>query len=181
MARNIEIKARIASVDALVPIAAALSHQGPVELAQDDTFFGCPSGRLKLRVVSATEGELIFYQRANETGPKECFYLRVPTSSPDTLREMLSLAYGQVGRVVKHRTLYLTGRVRIHLDRVEGLGHFLELEVVMEEDEPPDSAVREALTLMARLGIEPSELVEAAYVDLLTRSRLSTSATRAGS
>ena len=71
MPRNIEIKARITSVDALEPMAASLATQGPTEIAQDDTFFCCQSGRLKLRTFSATEGELIFYQRANERGPKE--------------------------------------------------------------------------------------------------------------
>jgi predicted adenylyl cyclase CyaB len=86
------------------------------------------------------------------------------------LREALSLAYGQAGRVQKHRTLYLAGRTRVHLDRVVGLGHFVELEVVLEDDEPSDVGVREAHELMARLGIEPSQLIEGAYVDLLANS-----------
>ena len=60
MARNIEIKARIASVDALAPTVAALADQGPVEIPQDDTFFRCAGGRLKLRTFSDTDGELIF-------------------------------------------------------------------------------------------------------------------------
>jgi predicted adenylyl cyclase CyaB len=168
--RNIEIKARITSVDALEPMAASLATQGSTEIAQDDTFFRCQSGRLKLRTFSATEGELIFYQRANERGPKESFYLRAPTANPEVLREALSRAYGQAGRVVKRRTLYLVGRTRMHLDRVEGLGHFLELEVVLEESEPCESGAREAHALMDRLGIEPSDLIETAYVDLLVQS-----------
>ena len=81
----------------------------------------------------------------------------------------MSLAYGKVGRVVKRRTLYLVGRTRVHLDRVERLGQFLELEVVLEENEPSEVGIREAHSLMAQLGIEPSQLIEAAYVDLLTQ------------
>lgn len=167
MARNIEIKARIASVDALIPKAAAIADKGPVEIFQDDTFFRCESGRLKLRAFSTEEGELIFYRRANLQGPKESFYLRSPTSAPGTLRDSLSLAYGEAGRVRKHRTLFLAGRTRIHLDKVEGLGHFLELEVVLAEGEPIEAGVREAHDLMAKLGVEPSQLIEGAYVDLL--------------
>jgi len=170
MARNIEIKARIESVEALEPIAATLATEGPIGIAQDDTFFRCPGGRLKLRVFFPTECELIFYRRADQLGPKESFYIRSPTSSPETLREALSLAYGQVGRVVKRRTLYLVGRTRVHLDRVEGLGDFLELEVVLEEGEPSEIGVREARALMSQLGIEPSALIETAYVDLLAQS-----------
>jgi predicted adenylyl cyclase CyaB len=169
MARNIEIKARIESVEAMRTKAAALANQGPIDLLQDDTFFTCERGRLKLRACSANEGQLIFYQRSNQTGPKESFFLIAPTSSPDTLREALSLAYGQAGRVRKHRTLYLVGRTRVHLDRVEELGHFLELEVVLSEGEQSASGVEEAHKLMAALGIAPTQLIEGAYVDLLAQ------------
>lgn len=170
MPRNIEIKARIHSIEALVPMAAAVATKGPIEIAQDDTFFRCESGRLKLRAFSATEGELIFYRRANEQGPKESFYVRTPTVNPEGLRECLSLAYSQLGRVVKHRTLYLVGRTRVHLDQVEGLGQFLELEVVLEENESAKIGIAEAHSLMAQLGVQPTQLVETAYVDLLTQT-----------
>ena len=109
--------------------------EGPLEMAQDDTFFNCDNGRLKLRAFSNDAGELIFYRRVNQAGPKESFYIRSPTSSPETLRESLSLAYGQIGRIRKYRTLFLVGRTRVHLDRVEGLGHFLELEVMLVDEE----------------------------------------------
>ena len=167
MARNVEIKARIERVEALAPRAAALADQGPIEIVQDDTFFAGASGRLKLRAVSATEGQLIFYRRPDQAGPKESFFLISPTSSPDTLRQALTLAYGQAGRVRKHRTLYLAGRTRIHLDRVQDLGDFLELEVVMADGEPTEAGVAVAHDLLGRLGLTTDQLVEGAYVDLL--------------
>ena len=82
MARNIEIKARVEHMATLVARAAAIADQGPVELQQDDTFFVCPSGRLKLRSFATGEGELIFYRRADQPGPKESFYLRSPIPTP---------------------------------------------------------------------------------------------------
>ena len=167
MARNIEIKARIESVDALAPKAAAIATEGPIEIVQDDTFFRCDSGRLKLRAFFKDQGELIFYRRADQRGPKESFYLKTPTSAPETLRESLSLAYGQAERIRKRRTLFLVGRTRIHLDKVEGLGDFLELEVVLADGETSESGVREANELMQTLGVEPSQLIEGAYVDLI--------------
>jgi predicted adenylyl cyclase CyaB len=171
MSRNVEIKARIPSVASLIPQAAALADRGPIEIAQDDTFFRCQSGRLKLRTFSKDEGELIFYRRADQQGPKESFYLRTPTSTPEILRQTLALACGEIGRVRKHRTLFLIGRTRVHLDIVEDLGHFLELEVVLRDDEPAESGVREAEELMARLGVEVSQLIGRAYVDLLADQR----------
>ena len=167
--RNVEIKARIASVEAMAARVAALADQGPIEIEQDDTFFVCARGRIKLRALSATEGQLIFYQRADQAGPKESRFVISPTSSPDSLREALARAYGTAGRVRKHRTLYLVGRTRVHLDRVEGLGDFLELEVVLSDGESPDAGTKEARALMAALGLAGDQLVEGAYVDLMHR------------
>jgi predicted adenylyl cyclase CyaB len=171
MARNIEIKARISSVAELAKIAAGIADEGPIGITQDDTFFKCPSGRLKLRAFSNTQGELIFYRRADSQGPKESFYVRTPTTEPDTLRHALALAYGEAGRVRKQRTLFLVGRTRIHLDEVENLGHFLELEVVLQEGESADAGVREAHELMSRLGVKESQLIDRAYVDLLADAK----------
>lgn len=167
MARNVEIKARVSSVEAIRQKAAAFADKGPIEITQDDTFFRCESGRLKLRAFSPDQGELIFYRRADEQGPKESFYVLSPTSAPDTLRESLSLAYGQAGRVRKHRTLFHAGRTRIHLDQVDGLGSFVEIEVVLEDGEATENGIREANILMERLGIQPAQLIRGAYVDLL--------------
>lgn len=166
MARNTEIKARVADLDALAHSVAPLATEGPVEINQDDTFFACPNGRLKLRDFGDGRGELIFYQRADQTGPKTSFYAITPTASPDTLREVLTLAHGQTGRVVKRRTLYLVGRTRVHLDRVEGLGTFMELEVVLREGEPVEAGELEAQGLMQQLGITPAQLIDRAYVDM---------------
>jgi predicted adenylyl cyclase CyaB len=167
VSRNVEIKARIRSVEALLPKVEAVADQGPFEIRQDDTYFVCTDGRLKLRMFSKGEGELIYYRRADRRGPKESYYLRSPTTAPEALRESLTLAYGQTGHVEKHRTLFLAGRARIHLDRVSGLGHFLELEVVLEENESSDVGVREANELLSRLGVERSQLIEGGYFDLL--------------
>jgi len=169
MARNIEIKARIASVESLLPLAAKIADEGPIEILQDDTFFSCSNGRLKLRAFSDHDGQLIFYQRPNRTGPKESFYIISPTSSPDTLRQALSLAYGESGRVRKHRILFLVGRTRVHLDKVEGLGDFLELEVVLAEGESNETGVSVAHDLLEKLAISHHQLIEDAYVDLLAK------------
>ncbi len=176
MPRNIEIKARVADPAALARAAAALATSGPELLHQDDTFFRCAHGRLKLRVFGPGDGgavpaELIFDRRADQGGPKESSYVISRTDEPGTLREALAGACGLLGRVRKRRTLWLAGRTRIHLDEVEGLGHFVELEVVLAEDEPATQGEAEARDLMRRLGIAEATLVEGAYLDLLRRSR----------
>jgi adenylate cyclase len=170
MARNVEIKARISGVAALLPRATRLADSGPIVIEQDDTFFACPNGRLKLRDQFAAGAELIFYQRADLSGPKESFYVRVPVPDPQALRELLQLAHGETGRVRKRRVLFLVGRTRIHLDAVQGLGEFLELEVVLRDGESAEQGVREAHRIMAELGVGAEQLIQGAYVDHLRQS-----------
>lgn len=168
MARNVEIKARIDSIEALCPLAQAIAGAPPQLIEQDDTFFPCAAGRLKLRDFGDGRGELIQYERADTTGPKTSTYVRSPTDSPASLREALTLALGRLGRVRKRRWLLLAGRTRIHLDRVEGLGDFLELEVVLADGEDEAAGLDEAQRLMAQLGVAPGQLLRGAYLDLLS-------------
>lgn len=170
MARNVEIKALVADAAALRVKVAGLADRGAVEVDQDDTFFNCASGRLKLRAFPDGTGQLIYYQRANQQGPKESFYELSPTHAPDALRATLTLAYGQAGRVRKHRTLFEIGKTRVHLDEVEGLGHFLELEVVLADGESANKAVLAAHQWMKRFEINPDQLIEGSYVELLSHS-----------
>ncbi|WP_062810575.1 class IV adenylate cyclase [Alcanivorax sp. NBRC 102028] len=170
MARNVEIKARVEDANVLEDQVAMFADGDPTEIYQDDTFFKCDLGRLKLRTFPSGEGELIYYQRADESGPKESFYRISKTQEPDELREVLSLAYGTVGRVQKKRMLYFLGRTRIHVDRVQTLGSFLELEVVLDEDESAENGIEEARSILSKLDVNEDQLIEGAYVDLLQTS-----------
>ncbi|UXM91601.1 class IV adenylate cyclase [Paenarthrobacter sp. JL.01a] len=167
MPTNIEIKARVESLETLLPFVAPLADSGPECVAQDDTFFPCPNGRLKLRVLDVTRGVLIFYRREDEAGPKPSFYVHSETTDPDGLRSVLADAYGELGRVRKSRTVFRIGETRIHLDRVDGLGDFLELEVPLGGTLGPDAAVSEARRLLAAFGVQEGALVTGAYLDLL--------------
>ncbi len=170
MARNVEIKAKIGEIEALIPIIASLAETGPFNILQHDTFFNCPLGKLKLRAFSASSGELIFYQRPELNGPKLSIYQISPTTEPDSLRDALALAYGILGTVRKQRTLYLLGKTRIHLDRVDGLGDFLELEVVLEDLQTITYGESIALDLLAKIGVLPSQLIPTSYLELLSKS-----------
>ncbi len=98
MARNIEIKAQVNDLNVVTLRAAEMADGTSMRIEQDDTFFRCDKGRIKLRCFSEVSGELIFYQRPDDGGPKESFYIRAPTTDPVGLRDALTLAYGQVGR-----------------------------------------------------------------------------------
>jgi adenylate cyclase class IV len=172
-ARNVEIKAAVPDFTGVTVALARLSPGPGVVLAQEDTFFRCPGGRLKLRTLSADAGELIYYERADHAGPRTSDYGLAPTVEPGRLRAVLAAACGIIGTVRKRRTLHMVGRTRVHLDEVEGLGRFVEVEVVLDDGEPLQRGVAEARGLMAALGIQEDQLVPQAYVDLLQqRQRL---------
>ncbi len=167
MNRNIEIKARLIDKDRAMAEATRLSDTPPEVIVQEDTFFHCDQGRLKLRAFPDGTGELIHYLRNDKAGPKESNYIVYETKAPDKLKETLARSYGVRGVVRKKRTLFLHGRTRIHIDEVEKLGRFIELEVVLEADEAPEEGDRIARELMERLNISESDLIESAYIDML--------------
>ena len=77
------------------------------------------------------------------------------------------MALGVRGVIRKTRYLYMVGQTRIHLDDVEGLGHFMELEVVMQEGQSDVEGQAIAEDLMHRLGFREDALIEGAYMDLI--------------
>lgn len=169
MPRNVEIKARIDDLAAVEARARAIATSPAEDLVQDDTFFAAARGRLKLRELADGTGQLIHYERPDATGPKTSDYVIAAVAQPATLREALARAHGVIGRVRKQRRVYLVGRTRIHLDRVEGLGDFVELEVVLAPEEPERAGDAEARRLLAALGIASSALVQGAYLDFVAR------------
>lgn len=166
MPRNIEIKARIDSVEAVLPRARAIAGAEPLTIDQDDTFFDVPHGRLKLRQFADGSAELIHYDRPDTDGAKASDYVRVPVPDPAALREALARGCGVRGRVRKRRLLLISGATRIHLDRVEGLGDFMELEVVLADGQGDAEGQRIAEQLMCDLGLAEAPRLAGAYLDL---------------
>ena len=167
MPANIEIKARARAPERQRRLAVALSDFPEQRLEQTDTYFNAPRGRLKLREYEGT-GELIYYQRPDQNGPKRSDYLRPTIDRPAELKTLLTAALGVRGVVRKTRWLSLRGPTRIHFDEVNGLGCFIELEVVLAQEQTDAQGAAVAADLMRRLEIEPADLIEGSYIDLLT-------------
>ncbi len=165
--RNIEIKARDADPGRTLEAALAAGAEDRGEIRQRDTYFARARGRLKLREQEPGQAELIQYRRAVSSEARESAYRRVDAGDADGLRAALGEAYGELVTVDKRRRLLLWQGVRIHLDRVDGLGEFVELEAVA----PPESDLTAEHDQVARLrrdlGIDDARLVAAGYADLL--------------
>jgi homotetrameric cytidine deaminase len=169
MARvNVELKARDPDPEATAARCAGFGAAYRGVLTQRDTYFAARTGRLKLREEDGSGGgELIAYRRADDAQAAESRYVLAPTGTPAELAEALEAALGTVVVVAKRRRLFLWEGVRIHLDDVDGLGTFVELEGVLP-DAGDEATVRSKLArLKAALAIADEALVAVGYADLL--------------
>ena len=169
--RNVELKARDPDPARTLERALALGADDRGEIRQRDTYFSGARGRLKLREQetsgSALWDELIEYSREDSTDARTSTYRRVPVGDVAPLREALDAAYGTLVTVTKRRRVLLWEGVRIHLDEVEGLGSYLELEAVAELGSDLSAEHEKVERLRAELGIEDEDLVATSYSDLL--------------
>jgi len=171
MKTNIEIKAKAHDFQQQKDLAQEIAGSSEKLICQDDTFFAVPHGRLKLRIFSPNLGELIYYERDDTASPKKSNYCISETNSPYTLKEALSFALPVRGRICKKRYLFIVGQTRIHFDEVESLGNFIELEVVMKDNQPVNECLQIAGDLMKKLEIKNNDLIKGAYIDLLEGSK----------
>jgi predicted adenylyl cyclase CyaB len=167
VATNIEIKAKVRDPARLRILVEAVTDTAPRTIQQRDVFFNVTRGRLKLRVLETGCAYLVYYERADASGPRSSEYVISDLCDPVSLEQILSAAYGVRGEVRKVRTLYMAGYTRIHLDRVEGLGHFVELEAVLGPEQTAVEGRAAVDGLMASLEIDDDDLISGAYIDLL--------------
>ena len=167
--RNLEIKAVDPDPRATLEAALGVGAEDAGWLHQRDTYFHAVQGRLKLREAPPAPAELIAYARAELAGPKVSLYRVVEVADHVALIEALTDALGVRVVVEKARRLLRWGNVRIHLDRVDGLGDFVELEAVAASPGGLEVERDRVETLRATLGITDAHLVAHGYADLLVR------------
>lgn len=163
--QNLELKARAPEP---ARIETALRQLGAHEaglLVQTDTYFRAPRGRLKLRETKGAAAVLIAYDRPEDTPQRMSAYRIAEVPDPEGLLAVLSDALGVRGVVSKRRLLYTWQQCRIHLDEVEGLGGFLEFEVLSDGQACDDWDRMEAL--MTAFGLRDADAITASYSDLL--------------
>ncbi len=165
MPRNLEIKVKVPS---LAPyrrrVEVLPGCWKEAVLRQADHYFSGARGYLKLRVVRGGVSELIAYERPKRKGARQSRFLAWPVEDPDAALRVLTAAFGVEAVVRKTREVWLIDDARIHLDRVAGLGTFVEIEVLMER------AGRRSAGLMADLRTYlqlPVETTPGSYRDLL--------------
>lgn len=165
---NVEIKATCTDIDKArtILLAAGADFKGTDH--QTDVYFNCPNGRLKLRRGNI-EHSLIFYARVNSATPKGSAVNMMQLSGDShELQSVLTAAWGVKVAVHKSREIYFIGNVKFHLDKVEGLGTFAEIEAIDKDGSIGEAKLHEQCNhYMQLLGIEPSHLLTHSYSDML--------------
>ena len=174
---NVEIKARateeqqLAAVEwlggfAMGPDGSSMTFKGVDR--QIDTYFKVPNGRLKLREGNI-ENCLIQYDRPNQSGPKVSKYNLIYVREGD-IKDALTKALGLLAIVDKTRSIYYIGNIKIHFDKVLGLGRFIEIEARDEEENIGLVKLTEQTNqLMEVFKIRPEDLITDSYSDMILR------------
>jgi len=165
MPLNIEIKARCTRPEVVAGrlLELGADHKGTDH--QVDTYFKVNSGRLKLREGNI-ENNLIYYKRSDQDGPKRSDVLLYPANPDPGLKQILSDTMGVLVVVDKRRDIFFIGNVKFHIDHVDRLGSFVEIEAIGEkgEEEKLDGQCK---YYMNELEIDDDDLVSVSYSDLL--------------
>ncbi|TYP93343.1 putative adenylyl cyclase CyaB [Fodinibius salinus] len=164
---NIEIKARCEDPETIRSILEDQNADYKGTDHQIDTYFNVPEGRLKLRQGNI-EKNLIFYRRPNSQTPEASNIDLMPAEHPEKLHALLDNALGTMVVVDKEREIYFIDNVKFHIDHVEKLGHFVEIEAIDEGGSIGEEKLRSQCQHYLELFDIPAEqLVAESYSDLL--------------
>lgn len=166
---NIEIKARCFNQDKIRDILTAHNAEFKGIDHQIDTYFNTTAGRMKLREGNI-ENYLVFYNRKNIAGPKQSDIVLMKTEPNTSLKKILTSSLGILAIVDKKREIYFIENVKFHLDTVEKLGTFVEIEAIDTEGTISKERLLEQCNKYLELfEIKKNDLLAESYSDLILK------------
>ncbi len=164
--QNIELKARLSSLELARRTAQRVATDRLATQQQVDTYFVCASGRLKLREIDGKAAQLIWYSRPDHPQARSSEYYLLDVDEPALLKRMLAAGLGIRQVVTKRREIFLHRNVRIHLDEVNDLGSFLEFEAVLGPGHDADEGERLVAYLRREFQLSDADLLSGSYGDM---------------
>lgn len=166
---NIEIKAKTTNPNKIREILTARGADFRGTDHQIDTYFKVSTGRLKLREGNI-ENHLIYYQRVDQAGPKQSDVILYKTDPNSPLKQILTQSLEELAVVDKKREIYFIDNVKFHIDQVDGLGSFMEIEAIDANGNiGKDKLLEQCQHYMQMLGISEKDLITNSYSDLILR------------
>ncbi len=167
---NVEIKARCANHDKVKEILKSKFANFKGVDHQVDTYFKVNSGRLKLREGNI-ENFLIYYDRENKEGPKESKIILYKSEPDSSLKDILINANGVLVVVDKKREIYFIENIKFHIDIIESLGSFIEIEAIDKDGSiGKEKLYKQCKDYMSLLSISNNDLVSVSYSDMMLKT-----------
>lgn len=164
---NVEIKAKCPDVHFIRRYLLSNNADFKGIDEQTDTYFNVQNGRLKLREGNI-ENNLIYYQRENKAGPKHSFFRLVKVEDAAGLKKILTDSLSIKVIVIKRREIYYIGNVKFHIDEVNQLGSFMEIEAGNMLAAYTEKELREQCDFYMKVfGIKYEDLIEYSYCDMM--------------
>jgi len=166
--KNIELKIILPDFQNVLVILKKIRAKFRGNLLQLDTYYNCKNGRLKLREINGKNFELIFYKRPDKKNSKLSDYqiIKLKKKQAKNIKFVLKRSLGEKVLVKKKRNLWIYKNTRIHMDVVKKLGHFLELETVIQGNNFKN-ARKEHAKIINLLKIDRLKKISTSYSDLL--------------
>lgn len=164
---NIEIKAHCKNHESIEQILKEEKANFHGTDSQTDTYFNVHEGRLKLREGNI-ENSLIYYHRENKPGPKKSQVILYKPSHDQNLKQILIASNGIKVVVNKERKIFYIRNVKFHLDKVEGLGSFVEIEAIDTKGNiGSEKLLEQCNRYLEEFNIQDEDLISESYSDML--------------
>jgi predicted adenylyl cyclase CyaB len=164
---NIEIKAHCQNpefIERILTKENAVVHGNDF---QTDTYFKVNKGRLKLREGNI-ENALIYYHREDKPGPKKSQVILYKALPDENLKRILTASNGVKVVVIKERRIFFIENIKFHLDQVEGLGTFVEIEAIdLEGNIGKEKLLEQCQRYLDKFNIKNDDLISVSYSDML--------------
>lgn len=171
MKKNFEVKVKLKDLNKTRNLVHSLCKGKKTvkqKQTQEDIYYKVSKGRLKLRIINGQTGNLIHYFRSNDTGKRVSSYTISETNTPKELNKILTSLYGVLIKVKKTREVTIIDNVRVHIDKVIGLGNYLEIEIIFNSITIAKKLMSD---LIKRLEIEENKFIKVSYSDLLLNKK----------
>jgi len=162
--KNLEIKLKLDNASQILSIRNSLQNYSRSVEKQIDIYYKVNKGRLKLRIINGNEGNLILYSRAEKNVERISHYTISKTKDFKELDFILSRQFGILVKVVKKREIFISKNIRVHLDKVAGLGNYLEIEIIYSD---LLNAKKQMKNLVKLLDLDEKKFIKNSYSDLL--------------
>ncbi len=179
--KEIEVKARIRNPEELRAKLTALGCQFSEPVAQDDTVYlqrpleikdGGQRGIVALRIRRQAGKNILTVKKQLENGLDKIEY-EIVVDDPAQAHAMIEvLDFHQVSHVNKTRQKCTYNDLEICLDEVEGLGSFIEVEKMADEESDSEAIQAELFSWLISLGIKEEDRATKGYDIMMYEERV---------